>query len=241
MLETFLAEKRIKLFADGADRGAMLELARRPEIDGLTTNPTLMRKAGVTDYRAFARDVLGAIQHKPISFEVVADELGEMGRQARDIAGWGANVYVKIPITNSRGEPALPLIHQLSHQGVKLNVTGVLTLEQVLGAAQALRGGEPSVISVFAGRIADTGRDPIPIMAAALAICRSVEPRIELLWASPRQLLNLIEAEQVGCDIITVLPDILAKLPLLGRDLAAVSLDTVCMFLRDAAAAGYQL
>jgi transaldolase len=238
---SFLTTKRIKLFADGADLRSMLELNRRPEIAGLTTNPTLMRKAGVRDYRAFAREVLGEIRDKPISFEVVADDFAAMSRQAREIAGWGPNVYVKIPITNSKAEPSLPLVRELSHDGVKLNVTGVLTLEQVLGAAQALQGGEPAVLSVFAGRIADTGCDPVPIMQAALTICRSLDPRIELLWASPRELLNVVQAERVGCDIITVLPEILAKLPMLGQDLAALSLDTVRMFLRDAAAAGYEL
>jgi len=241
MSESFLSNKRIKLFADGADRGSMLELARRPEIDGLTTNPTLMRKAGVGDYRAFARDVLAEIRSKPISFEVVADEFAAMGRQAREIAGWGTNVYVKIPITTTRAESSSALIHELSHEGVKLNVTGVLTLDQVRAAAQSLRGGAPAVISVFAGRIADTGRNPIPIMQAALEICHAVEPRIELLWASPRELLNVVEAEQMGCDIITVLPEILAKLPMLGMDLGALSLETVRMFHRDAAAAGYLL
>jgi len=238
---SFLSSKRIKLFADGADLRSMLELAARPEIAGLTTNPTLMRKAGVSDYRAFAHEVLASIRDKPISFEVVSDELEEMRRQAHELSSWGPNVYVKIPITNSRGDSATELIHDLAHSGVKVNVTGMLTIDQVRAATQALRGGAPSVSSVFAGRIADTGRSPLPIMQCALELCRAADRNIELLWASPRELYNVIEAEHIGCDIITVLPDLLRKLPLFGKDLTELSLETVQMFQRDALAAGYKL
>ncbi|HMC94005.1 MAG TPA: transaldolase family protein, partial [Polyangia bacterium] len=187
---------RIKIFADGASLPSMLESARDPRIAGFTTNPTLMHKAGLTDYRAFAHEVLAAIKDKPISFEVFADEIPEMRRQAREIATWGDNVYVKIPITNTRREPASGLIRELSTAGVKLNVTAICTLEQVRDTAQALKGGAPSVVSVFAGRIADTGRDPIPLMKEALQICRAADRSIELLWASPRELLNLVQAAE---------------------------------------------
>jgi transaldolase len=219
----------------------MLELARSPRIAGFTTNPTLMRKAGVSDYRAFAREVLAAIRDKPISFEVFADELTEMRRQARELATWGDNVYVKVPITNTRRQPTTALVRELSGAGVKLNVTALCTLEQVRDTAQALAGGAPAVISVFAGRIADTGRDPVPLMKEALGICRAADPRIELLWASPRELLNIVQAADIGCDIITVTNDLLAKLALVGKDLAEFSLETVQMFHRDAQAAGYEL
>jgi transaldolase len=231
----------IKIFADGASLASMLESARDPRIAGFTTNPTLMRKAGVADYRAFARDVLAAIHDKPISFEVFADDVAGMRRQAREIATWGGNVYVKIPVTNTRGEPSTDLVHELAAAGVKLNVTAICTLDQVRAVAGALAGGAPSVISVFAGRIADTGRDPIPLMREALAICRGAERRIELLWASPRELLNIVQAAEIGCDIITVTPDLLAKLALYGKELGVFSLETVQMFHRDAEAAGYKL
>jgi len=232
---------KLKIFADGAALAPMLELAKNPRIAGFTTNPTLMRKAGISDYRAFAREVLAAIRDKPISFEVFADEWADMKRQAREIATWGDNVYVKIPITNTRREPAAPLIRELTDVGVKLNVTAICTLDQVRETAQALRGGAPSVVSVFAGRIADTGRDPIPLMREALTICREAGRGIELLWASPRELLNIVQAAEMGCDIITVTNDVLAKLPTIGKDLATFSLETVQMFHRDAAAAGFQL
>jgi transaldolase len=232
---------KLKIFADGAALSPMLDLAKNPRIAGFTTNPTLMRKAGITDYRAFAREVLAAIRDKPISFEVFADEWADMKRQAREIATWGENVYVKIPITNTRREPAAPLIRELTALGVKLNVTAICTLDQVRETAQALRGGAPSVVSVFAGRIADTGRDPIPLMREALTICREAGRGIELLWASPRELLNIVQAAEIGCDIITVTSDVLAKLPTIGKDLATFSLETVQMFHRDAAAAGFQL
>jgi transaldolase len=241
MLKGFLSTKRVKIFADGADLRSILELAARPEISGFTTNPTLMRKAGIQDYRGFARELLGHVKNKPISFEVFADEFPEMARQAKEIASWAPNVYVKIPITNTAGQSSAPLVEELSHSGVKLNVTAVFSLGQVLRAAQALKGGAPSVLSVFAGRIADAGQNPISIMQAALAICCELEPNIELLWASPRELLNIVEADQCGCHIITVSHDILSKLSLLGKDLEEFSLDTVKMFRRDAEAAGYTL
>lgn len=232
---------RIKIFADGASLPSMLESARNPRIAGFTTNPTLMRKAGVTDYRAFAREVLATISDKPISFEVFADDFAEMKRQGREIATWGENVYVKIPISNTKRESAIPLIRELAGAGVKLNVTAICTLEQVRETAQALKGGAPSVVSVFAGRIADTGRDPIPLMKESLGICRAADSKIELLWASPRELLNIVQAAEVGCDIITVTPDLLKKLELVGKDLAEFSLETVQMFYKDAQAAGYKL
>jgi transaldolase len=233
--------EHLKIFADGAALAPMLELAKSPRIAGFTTNPTLMRKAGVADYQAFAREVLAAIRDKPISFEVFADDWAEMRRQAREITAWGANVYVKIPVTNTKGESAAPLVRELAAAGVKLNVTALCTLDQVRAMADALRGGAPSVVSVFAGRIADAGRDPVPLMREALGICRAADRRIELLWASPRELLNIVQAAELGCDIITVTNDLLAKLPTLGKDLAQFSLETVQMFHRDAEAAGYKL
>lgn len=234
--------KNIKIFADGADLQGMVSAAKSPQIKGLTTNPTLMRKAGVTDYRAFARDVLAQITDKPISFEVFADDAPSMKRQALEIASWGENVYVKIPVTNTEGTSMAPLISELSGMGVKLNVTAVFDLEQVHEVAYALReGGSPGIVSVFAGRIADSGRDPIPYMRAALAICRAAGPGIELLWASPREVLNLVQADEIGCDIITVTSDILKKLPSLGTELRKFSLDTVRMFYEDATSAGYSL
>jgi len=236
---------RIKIFADGASLPALRELASDARIAGFTTNPTLMRQAGVTDYRAFAREALALVGNKPISFEVFADEFPEMERQAREIARFGENVYVKLPITNTRGVSALPLVHTLSQSGVKVNLTALCTLEQVEQGAEALRGGAPSVVSVFAGRIADTGRDPMPLMTTAVSLCaaacKGVASPIELLWASPRELLNLVQAEQVGCQIITVTPDLLKKLALIGKDLGEFSLETVQMFHRDASSAGYEL
>jgi transaldolase len=233
--------EKIKIFADGASVPAIVAAAKNPRIAGFTTNPTLMRKDGVTDYRAFAKEVLGHVKTQPISFEVFADEFGEMKRQALEIKTWGENVYVKIPITNTRRESAIPLVRELTASGVKLNVTAICTLEQVRETAGALKGGAPSVVSVFAGRIADTGRDPVPLMREALEICRAGGKQIELLWASPRELLNIIQAAEVGCDIITVTPDLLKKLDLVGKDLGEYSLETVQMFFRDASAAGYVL
>jgi transaldolase len=231
---------RVKLFADGADLRTMLEMARLPHIAGFTTNPTLMRKAGVTDYRAFAREVLRAIPDRPISFEVFADDFAEMERQAHDIAGWGENVYVKIPVTDTEGRPTDDCIHRLAKAEVKLNITAILTLEQVQRVARALEDGRSSVVSVFAGRIADTGRDPVPLMAAALNVLRP-HPGQQLLWASPRELLNVFQADAIGCHIITATVDILQKLALVGKDLTEYSLETVRMFHRDARQAGYTL
>ncbi len=235
-----LTDLRTKIFADGAELAGMLAMYSQPHIQGFTTNPTLMRKAGVTDYRAFAREVLAAIPDRPISFEVFSDEFAEMERQAREIAAWGKQVYVKIPVTNTRREPAYELVRRLSHDGVKLNVTALMTLEQVRAVVDALKGGAPSNVSVFAGRIADTGRDPVPHMKAALDIM-AAEPNAELIWASPRELLNVFQAHDIGCHIITVTNDILKKLELVGKDLDDYSLDTVKMFYNDARAAGYSL
>jgi transaldolase len=236
-----LAALRVAVFADGANLEAMLTLADDPLIKGFTTNPTLMRQSGVREYAAFARTVLRAIPDKPISFEVLADTPAEIRRQALTIADWGDNVYVKVPVTNSQGVPLFDLIHELSHKHVKVNVTAVFTLEQVWQACQALRGGAPSVVSVFAGRIADAGRDPVPHMRAALAMCRAADRSIELLWASPREILNVVQADDIGVDIITVTEAIRSKLHLLGKDLAEFSRETVQMFKRDGESAGYRL
>jgi transaldolase len=235
-----LPELRVKIFADGADEKSIAELAKNPLVKGFTTNPTLMRAAGITDYEAFARRVLDQIGDMPISFEVFADEFSEMERQARQIASWGGSIYVKIPVSNTRGESAAALIGRLSRDGVRLNVTALPTLEQVDTVSGALDDRTPSIISVFAGRIADTGVDPVPIMEEALAIMRP-HPRQELIWASPREILNIIQADRIGCHIITVTPDILKKTSVIGRDLAGYSLDTVKMFFKDAQAAGYKL
>ena len=237
---TPVADLKIKLFADGAEKAAMLEMYGKPWIRGFTTNPTLMRKAGIVDYAAFAKDILAAIPDRPISLEVFADDFPEMERQARLIASWGENVYVKIPVTNTRREPALDLICRLSHSGVQVNVTAILTLSQVRDVVQALGGGAPACVSVFAGRIADTGRDPVPLMAAAVEMVRSY-PGIELIWASPRELLNIYQAEAIGCDIITATGDILKKLGLVGKPLADYSLETVEMFYKDANSSGFAL
>jgi len=235
-----IADLKVKLFADSVDKATMLELHRNPLIQGFTTNPTLMRKAGIADYEAFARDILSEIHDRPISLEVFADDFGEMERQARLIASWGPNVYVKIPVTNTRREPAFDLIHRLSHTGIRLNITAILTLEQVRPVAAALAGGAPSNVSVFAGRIADTGRDPVPLMAKAVEMV-SVYPGMELLWASPRELLNIFQADSIGCHIITATPDVLQKLALVDKDLDEYSLDTVKMFHSDAAKSGFKV
>ena len=237
---TTTADLRVKIFADGAELAGMLALYRQPYIRGFTTNPTLMNKAGIRDYRAFAREVLSAIPDRPISFEVFSDEFDDMERQAREIATWGQHVYVKVPVTNTRREPAYDLIRRLSHAGVKVNVTAIMTLEQVREVTDAVRGGAPSNVSVFAGRIADTGRDPVPIMTDALEIMQAA-PDAELIWASPRELLNIVQADAIGCHIITVTPDILKKLDGIGKDLAEFSLDTVKMFHDDARKAGFTL
>jgi transaldolase len=231
---------RIAIYADGADVRDMVAARNGGIVKGFTTNPTLMRKSGVTDYAAFAREALDATGGMPISFEVFADDFDEMERQARLIATWGDGVYVKIPITNTKGESAIPLIARLSAAGVKLNITAILTLQQVQEVVDALDPNTPAIVSVFAGRIADTGVDPVPLMAEAATIC-AAKPKSELLWASPRELLNIIQADQVGCHIITVTSDILKKLAMVGKPLDELSLDTVKMFYNDAAAAGYQL
>ncbi len=237
---SILSTLKVKIFADGADKAGMLEMYCSPLIKGFTTNPTLMRKAGVTDYKAFARDILRAIPDRPISFEVFSDDFAEMKSQARKIAVWGENVYVKIPVTNTWGESSVGLVHDLAQAGVKLNVTALLTLDQVRNVSAALAGGPPAYVSVFAGRIADTGRDPVPLMAAAVELVRLC-PNIELIWASPRELWNIFQADAVGCHIITATNDILGKLSLVGKDLHEYSLDTVKMFREDAVRAGYAL
>jgi transaldolase len=229
---------RVKIFADGADRKAILDLYGNPLIKGFTTNPTLMRQAGVKDYEAFASDVLREIKDRPISFEVFSDEFPEMERQAMKIAAWGDNVYVKIPVTNTRRESSGALIGRLAGRGVKVNATALLTLDQVREIRDQLAGGPPSIISVFAGRIADTGVDPVPIMRSALDMVAG-HRNIEIIWASPREVFNIVQADQIGCHIITVTPDLLKKLPMLGTDLADLSLETVKMFHRDASAAGF--
>jgi transaldolase len=234
------ADLKVKIFADGADRSGMLELYGNPLVKGFTTNPTLMRVAGITDYEAFARDILEAIPDRPISLEVFSDDFAEMGIQAKRIASWGENVYVKIPVTNTHGESAVPLIRGLARAGVKQNVTALMTLGQVRDVAAALGSGPSACVSVFAGRIADTGRDPLPMMAAAVEML-SVYPQLELIWASPRELLNIVHADSIGCQIITVTHDLLRKLPLMGKDLGEYSLDTVKMFRNDAVKAGFRL
>lgn len=235
-----LEDLRIKIFTDGADKESMLEANKLPYIRGFTTNPTLMRKAGVTDYEAFAKEILSEIKEKPISFEVFSDEFEEMVRQAKKLASWGDNVYVKIPITNTRGESSFDLVKELSADGLKLNITAILTLEQVKHILPSLRPGIPSIISIFAGRIANTGRDPFPIMIEAAKLVAQVDGA-ELLWASSREFLNIFQAEEAGCNIITVTPDILKNVEMLGRDLTELSLDTVKQFYNDAKSAGYQL
>ena len=232
---------KIHIYADGADKAGILDLYAKSYIKGLTTNPTLMKKAGIKDYEAFAKDILQTVTAKPISLEVFSDDFPEMKRQALKIAGWGQNVYVKIPITNSRRETSIPLIRELAAQGVQLNITAILTLEQVRDVAAALNPAVPSVVSIFAGRIADTGVDPMAIMRESRTILAG-QPKAELLWASVREVLNIGQAEQSGCHIVTVQHDILAKAAkLLGMDLGDLSLDTVKMFANDAASAGYKL
>jgi transaldolase len=237
---TPVSRLKVKLFADGADKAGMLEMYALPHIQGFTTNPTLMRKAGIKDYEAFARDIVESIPDRPISLEVFADEFDRMEAQARIIAGWGKNVYVKIPVSNTKRESAAPLVERLSKEGIRLNVTALLTLTQVRIVCDALRGGAPACVSVFAGRIADTGRDPVPLMAAAVEMLRDV-PGAELIWASPRELLNVMQADAVGCHIITATSDILKKLALVGKDLSEYSLETVKMFHSDATASGFSL
>lgn len=218
----------------------MLEMNSKPHIQGLTTNPTLMKKAGITDYRSFCKDILKQIKEKPISFEVFSDDFSEMERQAMEIASWGNNVYVKIPVTNTQRQPSYDLVKTLVARGVKVNVTAIMTLSQVQHVAEALDATIPSYVSVFAGRIADTGRDPVPLMKEALGLLRAL-PSAELIWASPRELLNIFQADEIGCHVITVTHDILKKLTMVGYDLDDYSLDTVKMFYADAVAAGYKL
>jgi transaldolase len=234
------ADLKVKIFADGADRAGMLDLYRNPLVKGFTTNPTLMHAAGVTDYEAFAREIVEAIPDRPISLEVFSDDFAEMEVQARRIASWGEHIYVKIPVTNTQGESSIPLIRTLARAGVKQNVTALMTLKQVRDVAAALGSGPAACVSVFAGRIADTGRDPVPIMAAAVELL-GMYPHVELIWASPRELLNIFHAEQVGCHIITVTHDLFKKLALLGKDLDEYSLDTVKMFRNDAVRASFRL
>ena len=238
---THYDDLRIKLFMDGAEvEGMRSAVATMPHIKGFTTNPTLMRKAGITDYTAFAKQVIAAVKGLPISFEVFSDDFAEMEREGRIIHSWGPNASVKIPVTNTEGKSAAPLIRRLSSEGVPLNVTAILTLDQVREISEALHPETASIVSVFAGRIADAGVDPVPVMREAAEVLRS-RPRAELLWASPREVLNVLQAEETGCHIITATKDILAKLPLFGKDLAEYSLDTVKMFWNDAKAAGYKI
>jgi transaldolase len=235
-----LADLKIKIFADGADKRGILDLYRNPLIQGFTTNPTLMRQAGITDYESFARDILAAVPDRSFSLEVFSDDFDEMGRQARKLAALGPNVYVKIPITNTKGESAADLVRQLTAEKIKLNVTALLTLDQVRTMVGALEGSPSAYVSIFAGRVADAGVDPLPVMKEALVMMRS-QPRLELIWASPREIFNLVQADSIGCHIITITHDLLKKLPSLGKDLTEFSLDTVKMFHRDAAAAGFDI
>jgi len=237
---TRVEDLKVKIFADGAEKAGMLEMYAKPYIKGFTTNPTLMHKVGLTDYRAFARDIVAAIPDRPISFEVFSDDFEEMERQAREIATWGENVYVKIPVTNTHREPAYDLVRRLANDGVKLNITAIMTIDQVRNVVNAVKDGAPSCVSVFAGRIADTGRDPVPIMSECVSILKAA-PQSELIWASPRELLNIIQADAIGCHIITVTNDILKKLSLVGKDLGDYSLDTVKMFFEDGRKAGFLL
>lgn len=235
----------IKIFLDGADRGAMIEMASNPLVQGFTTNPSLMKKAGVKDYPGYCKEILPQLGGKPVSFEVFADDFPEMKRQALEIASWDKGsrkqIYVKVPIMNSRGESSIPLIRELSHSGVQLNITALYTLPQVWETCQAVKGGAPSLVSVFAGRIADTGHDPVPLMRAAAEMCSAMGPTVELLWASTREAFNIVQAEQVGCRIITAPADIIKKVPNFGRNLLDISLETVQIFKKDSDAAGFRL
>ena len=235
-----LESLKVKIYADGAEKTEMLKMAALGYISGLTTNPTLMRKAGIRDYKFFAKDILSVIQEKPISFEVFSDDLQEMERQAMEIASWGSNVYVKLPITNTKREPTFSLIKKLSDQKVQLNVTAIMTLEQVKGSVENLNPDVPCYISIFAGRIADTGVDPIPLMRESLALVRKLA-KGECIWASPREVLNIFQANEIGCHIITVTKDIITKFALVGYNLSEYSLDTVKMFFEDGKVAGYEI
>ena len=240
MTKTLHTPLTIKLFADGADVDAILQLGGDDRIQGFTTNPTLMRKSAITDYEGFAHKVLDHISDRPVSFEVFSDEFEEMGRQARRIASWGLNAVIKIPITNTRAESAAPLIEELTNEGLRLNVTALMTVEQVEQVAGILAGGAGAIVSVFAGRIADTGRDPVPLMKQCVAVLEP-HPHVELLWASPREIFNVYQADSIGCDIITLTNDLLDKLSLFQKDLDEYSLDTVRMFYNDAKTAGFLL
>jgi transaldolase len=233
------SDLRVKIFADGADKASFLELYRRTYIKGFTTNPTHMRAMGITDYQGFALDLLATIQDRPISFEVFADDEVEMEEQARHISAWGKNVFVKIPVMNTEGEPTYELVRRLSRDGVQINVTALLTLEQVRKVCGVLQGNAPAYVSIFAGRIADTGRDPMPVMREAVAMVSDVNA--ELIWASPRELLNVFQADEVGCHVITATADVLKKLFLIGKDLHEFSQETVQMFRNDALKSGYSL
>ena len=231
---------KTKIFADGADLAGILEMARNPLISGFTTNPTLMRKAGITDYEAFAKQVLIEVNHLPISFEVFSDDLLDMERQALKISSWAENIYVKIPATNTRGVSTRSVVLNLMRAGVKLNITAMTTPAHIAEMLPALAGGPAAIVSVFAGRVADSGRDPVPLMRDCMSLIAE-SPNVELLWASPREILNLVQAENIGCQIITMTNDLIAKIPLLGKDLDEFALETVRMFDRDAKAAEYQL
>ena len=231
----------IKIFSDGAEKDQLLKMNQNPLVSGMTTNPSLMKKAGVSDYRSFCKDILQSITVKPISFEVFADDFATMESQARDIATWGSNVYVKIPVINSEGKSALPLVKTLTHAGIKLNVTAIYTVKQVVETCQALEGGAPSIVSVFAGRAADNGHDPVPTLSASAEICKAYGDQIECLWASTREVYNILQAEQCGCKIITVPFDVLAKLEGGFKTLEALSVDTVQTFKKDSEAAGFKI
>jgi len=237
---TKLNELKVKVFADGADAKSILDHAAKPYVSGFTTNPTLMRKAGISDYEAFAREILSKIKDRPISFEVFSDDFDEMFVQARKIASWGSNVYVKVPITDTKGASVVPLLRRLAPEGIKLNVTAIFTIKQIEETAAALANAAPCYISVFAGRIADAGVDPIPTMKKALEIMAPHKQQ-ELIWASPREVLNVVQADENGCHVITVTNDILNKLPALGKPLEQFSLETVQMFRSDALAAGFSI
>ena len=238
-----LGELNIKIFADGAEKASMVALAKDPLVQGFTTNPTLMRKAGVTDYAGFAKEVLAEIKDKPISFEVFSDDFTEMERQARIINAWAPNVYVKIPVMNTKKQSSAPLIKKLAAEGTKLNVTAILTLAQVREVTAALNPKVPAIVSVFAGRVADTGADPIPLMteSKAILVASGAGKNFELLWASPRELLNIYQADEIGADIITVTPEILKKGEMVGLDHTELSLQTVKMFYDDGQKVGYTL
>lgn len=231
---------KVKIFADGANENDILSLYEDKRIKGFTTNPTLMRKAGISDYEGFAKKILARIKDRPISFEVFSDDFDEMERQALKIASWGENVYVKIPVMNTLGKPSYDLVHRLAARKVQLNVTALMTIDQVRVVSAALENHAASYVSVFAGRIADTGRDPVPVMSASVAMCACFD-RQEIIWASPRELLNIYQADAIGCQVITVQPDVLKKLSLVGKDLTEFSLETVKMFRTDAVAAGFSL